>query len=118
MSMFAVQPQTVQCIIPGYDKGGSLIFRNDADDVAKSILEVHSADGDHLIFTFNTRGMLIEQTFVETAQAEEANTEGLVENDTGALVEPAYDPSTDPANLDIVQPSLGQAHPTKELANN
>ena len=52
--MFAVAPQTVPVGTM------TLIFRPDGDDVSKSVLDVVSADGTHVL-TFNTRGGLIGQ---------------------------------------------------------
>lgn len=121
MSMFAVQPQTVQAIVPGDDRGFSLTFRNDADDVAKSILEITLPDGERIILTFNTRGALIEQTFVEAAQAEEGDAVQQDEHPSQTAYDgpPApltdYDPSTDPGNFDLPnQPPVG--HPQKAPA--
>lgn len=68
--MFAITPQSVTLIVPGADGPmPEIVFRNDGEDVSRSVMEI-VLDGDRHILTFNTRGMLVDQQFVEYVEPE------------------------------------------------
>ena len=79
--MFAVAPQTVPVGTM------TLTFRPDGDDVSRSVLDVVSADGTHVL-TFNTRGGLIGQRWLpaDDAQSETPEPEPAKGSDDGEEV--------------------------------
>ena len=64
--MFSVLNQTVHVITPGDDRVCTVSFRDDGDDVSKSIMEITDRNGYRSVLTFHTNGMLIEQQWIET----------------------------------------------------
>lgn len=68
--MFAIAtPQTIPLITPGDDQPISLAFRAGAegnpDDVSHCCIDILMPNGDVHVAHFNTRGSLIDVTFVE-----------------------------------------------------
>lgn len=85
--MFAVAPQTVPVGTM------TLTFRPDGDDVSRSVLDVVSADGTHVL-TFNTRGGLIGQRWLpaDDAQSEAPEPKGVPDVEEVQAEEPDYAP--------------------------
>lgn len=111
--MFSIAPQSVTLIVPGFDDQATLLFRNDADDVSRSILELTVLGVGRHILTFNTRGNLVEQQFVEAAHDIDEPKPAAEGPETGDL-EPVPATATP---LGSSAPDPGKVNTSKDLAS-
>ncbi len=85
--MFAIaSPQTVPLTTPGEDgQPISLTFhtgtKSDPHDVSMSTIDVLMPNGDVHVLTFNTRGQLVDVTFVEHVDEADPDHEADAETD-------------------------------------
>lgn len=87
--MFAIAtPQTIPLITPGDDQPISLTFRAGADgapdDVSHCCIDILMPNGDVHVAHFNTRGALIDVTFVEKVEEETHDPDGKPYDGQGA----------------------------------